>query len=140
MYELPNIGKVHVGLMKAIGFHNPLGKCPPRQYLMNNTIGTLLAYYYLRDLLKGLLLTRKDSKFVVIGHSLGGALAAMFMAALIIRKEEQLLKWLEGVYTFGQPRVGNKEFGDCMDNKLKIYGVPYFRVVYCYDLCPKGAI
>jgi hypothetical protein len=48
-----------------------------------------------------------------------------------------LLDRLEGVYTFGQPRVGNKQLGDYMKEKMEEYDVKYLRYVYCYDMVPR---
>ncbi|KAG6670584.1 hypothetical protein I3843_Q053700 [Carya illinoinensis] len=51
-----------------------------------------------------------------------------------------LLEKLEGVYTFGQPRVGNKQFVDHMDKEFKKYDVKYYRYVYCNDLVPRYSL
>lgn len=49
----------------------------------------------------------------VTGHSLGGALAILCVEAIRARKVD-----VQGCYTFGQPRVGNKEFAINYDSKL----------------------
>ncbi len=53
-----------------------------------------------------------DEQYLYItGHSLGGALATLF--AIIVDED------LDGVYTFGSPRVGNRAFKKAYDSKLK---------------------
>jgi triacylglycerol lipase len=54
----------------------------------------------------------------ITGHSLGGALA-MLWAWRIANLKFQISKSLAGVYTFGQPRVGDAGFRDCYDGLLK---------------------
>lgn len=62
----------------------------------------------------------------VTGHSLGGALATL----AVDRMTEKLLD-VSGMYTFGQPRVGNKEFANHFDRKMKRYS---FRFVDDEDI------
>jgi predicted lipase len=45
------------------------------------------------------------AKLMITGHSLGGALAIMASADLIYQKIP-----IDQIYTFGQPRVGNRAF------------------------------
>ncbi len=57
--------------------------------------------------------TNKQSLFIT-GHSLGGALATLAAARFIERHV-----YVDGLYTFGQPRVGNKNFVHSFDLLLK---------------------
>ncbi len=64
----------------------------------------------------------------VTGHSLGGALATVAAAALVENKLE-----VAGVYTFGQPRVGDRTFA----NQLSLNtGGKIYRFVNNNDMVP----
>lgn len=58
----------------------------------------------------------------VTGHSLGAALAMLTVAKL-----QAMGRPVKGLYTFGQPRVGNKTFARAFD-------APYFRLVHNNDI------
>ncbi|MDJ0599926.1 MAG: lipase family protein [Crocosphaera sp.] len=61
------------------------------------------------------------------GHSLGGALSHIVVAKLI----DELDKPVHGLYTFGQPRVGNKTFARNFNIEFKSC---YFRFVNNNDV------
>ncbi|XP_031125736.1 uncharacterized protein LOC116028079 [Ipomoea triloba] len=133
-YKLEGVGKLHAGFMRALGLQQNKGW--PKE-IERGPGKKQFAYYEIREKLREILRTNENAKFVVTGHSLGGALAILFAAVLIIQEEEELLGKMEGVYTFGQPRVGDVEFGDYMVEKLKKYRVKYFRYVYANDMVPR---
>ncbi|CAN6466654.1 unnamed protein product [Victoria cruziana] len=136
-YDIPPMGKVHEGFLRALGVE-PRGDSI---HAVNSSrkADHPLAYYAVRDRLKQLLSDDGDAKFIVTGHSLGGALAVLFPALLVLFKEQKLMDKLAGVYTFGQPRVGDSEFGDYMQKALLNRETPtrYYRFVYCNDIVPR---
>ncbi|MCC6759041.1 MAG: lipase family protein [Candidatus Omnitrophica bacterium] len=71
----------------------------------------------------------RDQTLWVTGHSLGGALATL----AVDRLTEKLMD-VSGLYTFGQPRVGDRKFADNFDRNMKRYS---FRFVDDQDIVTK---
>jgi len=65
----------------------------------------------------------------ITGHSLGGALAVLAADRLIEKSIE-----VKGIYTFGQPRVGDKDYMIKFDKKMK---ERTFRFVHDEDVVPR---
>ena len=71
--------------------------------------------YVWQDLRQAILDSRnKDQSLWITGHSLGGALATLATDRLT----EEAIK-VNGLYTFGQPRVGDEAFANNFDSKMK---------------------
>ncbi|KAJ3695903.1 hypothetical protein LUZ60_001280 [Juncus effusus] len=133
-YKIPGVGKIHGGFMKALGLQKKIGW--PKN-LSEDKEGHIYAYYAIREKLREILEENPKAKFLVTGHSLGGALAVLFPCILKYHDEEKLLEKLEGVYTYGQPRVGDATFGDYAKEFLYSPKKRYFRFVYGNDIVPR---
>jgi hypothetical protein len=71
----------------------------------------------------------------ITGHSLGGALAVLATALIYTSNElTGLENLLRGVYTFGQPMVGDGVFAK---HCAKMFGEKLFRHVYDKDVVPR---
>lgn len=68
----------------------------------------------------------KQRKIWITGHSLGGAVA--IISSTLLNFE------IAGIYTFGQPRVGDRKFVKCFDETL---GSKTFRFVHTCDIVPR---
>ena len=68
----------------------------------------------------------RGQSFWITGHSLGGALAVLTAAHLVERRFK-----VDGLYTFGQPRVGNYEFVNNFGSK---FNQRHFRIVNNEDI------
>ncbi|KAF9149312.1 hypothetical protein BG015_008896 [Linnemannia schmuckeri] len=60
---------------------------------------------------------RKKLRFYICGHSLGGALATIFLAKMV-ECNSPLLDIFSGLYTFGCPRLGDKDFSHAFGPRL----------------------
>uniref|UniRef100_A0A5B6YG33 Fungal lipase-type domain-containing protein n=1 Tax=Davidia involucrata TaxID=16924 RepID=A0A5B6YG33_DAVIN len=128
------VGKIHGGFLKALGLQED--RRMPKEF-DHSTDKKPYAYYVIRQKLRELLNKHKKAKFVVAGHSLGGALAILFVSVLALHEEASLLQRMDAVYTFGQPRVGDMQFGSYMMKKLGEYEIKYMRCCYCNDMVPR---
>jgi len=134
---MADMGHVHVGFLKALGLQEEDGKDAARAFpkdAPDAAAGKPLAYYKLREVVRDQLAKHPGATLVVTGHSLGGALAAIFPALLALHGEQDVLDRLLAVVTYGQPRVGDKVFADFLRARLR---VEMLRVVYRYDVVPR---
>lgn len=133
-YNIEGIGHIHNGFMQALGLQQDTDwpkDLPPRPD------NHQFAYYTLRQLLRDIAKENDKARFIITGHSLGGALAALFVTILAFHGESALLKKLQAVYTFGQPRAGDRHFAQFMNNLTKKYGFHYYRYIYSFDMVPR---
>ncbi|XP_059074644.1 triacylglycerol lipase OBL1-like [Cryptomeria japonica] len=148
LYKVEPIGRIHLGFLEAMGIADRSDEQVAQFHLKPNSSNGWpdnlskdhekpLAYHAIRGTLKKLLEEHKDAKFIVTGHSLGGALAILFPAILLLHNQKKLLEKLFAVYTFGQPRVGDEDMGNYMNKNINQPQPRYFRVVYCNDMIPR---
>lgn len=72
-------------------------------------------------------------KVWITGHSLGGALALLVAARMAMDNSGANMGQLAGLYTCGQPRVGDPQF---IDSAMARLGNRYFRIVHGSDIVP----
>lgn len=71
----------------------------------------------------------------ITGHSLGAAMATLAAARLFTdSRYSDVRRLLRGVYTFGQPMVGDAAFAARAE---ELFGDRYFRFVYANDIVPR---
>ncbi len=93
--------------------------------------GFLCALHYIwLDLWNTLQKERGMRSLWITGHSLGGALAVLATAKLRFEKAQPV----SGLYTYGQPRVGDFEFSSRFDQG---FGANTFRFVNFQDIVPR---
>ncbi len=90
--------------------------------------------YGIKKILLTELKNNQALKLWITGHSLGGALAILAGASCY---ENQPQINVAGIYTYGQPPVGNRQFAESFNNKLK---AKTFRFVNNNDIVPRLGI
>lgn len=84
------------------------------------------------DMLVGLAKASGVETLYVAGHSLGGAMAVLAAARLL--RMPAYREALRGVYTYGQPAVGDESFAEFGDDLI---GDRLFRHIYHHDIVPQ---
>ncbi|KAL6010473.1 hypothetical protein ACLOJK_000906 [Asimina triloba] len=139
--SMGKMGRAHMGFMKALGMQDERDyrKGWPVEYVQGDEKDDKpLAYYVIREKLKTLLREHKeadeDAHIIFTGHSLGGALAALFPTILMLHEETTILNRVWGAITYGQPRVGDATFASFVDAAAAHKN---FRAIYRYDAVPR---
>jgi len=103
--------------------HGCNGKdCKMHQGFMNGYNNLLKSGLY--RTVKGLLNKHRDAKLLITGFSLGAALAAIGSYDISQKfKEEGINIPSMVVYTFGEPRIGNKILAETINGELDIFRV-----------------
>ncbi|KAG5568600.1 hypothetical protein H5410_064388, partial [Solanum commersonii] len=112
-YEVPKIVKLHMGFLEALGLGSRANVSTFHEHLFDKNVDVTIAHP-----------ERKTAYYTVRS------------------KLKSLLKEHENardyrVYTYGQPRVGNRQLGRFMEEHLEHPVPKYFRVVYSNDLVPR---
>jgi hypothetical protein len=72
-------------------------------------------------------------RLYITGHSLGGGMAVLAAARLMLDEESAFGRLLHGVYTFGQPAVGNVDFANEWAPR---FGHRLHRHIFAEDVVP----
>nr|CAB3486027.1 unnamed protein product [Digitaria exilis] len=135
-YKIPRLGCAHAAYTHALGAQRNIG-WPKWVDHIKGKPQKVYAYYTIRDALKEVLEANKKARLLVTGHGSGGALAVLFPAILAYHKEKTVLDRLAGVYTFGQPRVGDAMLAMFVERNLDRPKKRHFRITYGHDSLPR---
>uniref|UniRef100_A0A0A9BK96 Fungal lipase-type domain-containing protein n=1 Tax=Arundo donax TaxID=35708 RepID=A0A0A9BK96_ARUDO len=135
-YKIPRLGRAHAAYTHALGAQRNIG-WPKWVEHIKGKPQKVYAYYTIRDAVKELLEANKKARLLVTGHGSGGALAVLFPAILAYHKEKAVLDRLAGVYTFGQPRVGDAMLAMFVERNLDRPKKRHFRITYGDDPLPR---
>ncbi|KAL6049195.1 C2 domain-containing protein [Balamuthia mandrillaris] len=136
-------------LLDVVDKYAPLAEFRAKQ---RKIVGNASAYEQVRDILfqlideeggghEGVRRRKKGSRkreIWITGHSLGGALATLFTAKLLL-DYPQINKRIGGLVTFGQPRLGDIHFARFMEERLMTTKgrQRYLRFVNNNDIIPR---
>jgi hypothetical protein len=118
-------GDLHLGFWTALGQVWGDTEAPPPVWPANPASGSRSS---VPDCVREFQDAQHPKLVWITGHSLGGALATMAAARLVgegVLRPEQI----GGIYTFGQPRVGDAHFAQAY-----ALGARHFRVVHDNDV------
>ena len=102
--------------------------------------GFYLSHKALRDFIRKSLeerLQKHPAKSVFIaGHSLGGAIGHLTLSSLLSSQNFAYKSNLKAVYTYGTPRLGDRDFGLDYMQKAREYGVGVYSLMNESDIVP----
>jgi hypothetical protein len=73
-------------------------------------------------------------RLFLTGHSLGGAMALLAAAKICRDEARDMRRAVQGIYTFGQPAVGDEQFAA---HQAALFGDRLYRHEYAYDAVPR---
>ncbi|KAI9504035.1 hypothetical protein GGI26_005656 [Coemansia sp. RSA 1358] len=92
---------------------------------------TRAAYPYILKNIRSAAEDYPNYKIIFLGHSLGGANAVL--SALMFARDNEYIKDRIRVWTFGEPRVGNRPFAEYY---TQVLGNQTYRITYQADIVP----
>lgn len=85
-------------------------------------------YLSVKNIIETHLSSQSNKPIVFVGHSMGGALATLAAARAATKQQK-----VQGVYTYGAPRIGNTEFTNYLKSTL---GEKVYRFTRGLDIVP----
>ncbi|KAI8980293.1 Alpha/Beta hydrolase protein [Pilobolus umbonatus] len=79
---------------------------------------------------------KRKKRLFITGHSLGGALGTIFLSKML-QSESPLLEYFAGLYTYGQPKIGDAEFSRVFSPRMTS---KIFHHAYNNDIVPRSPI
>ncbi|CEG74441.1 hypothetical protein RMATCC62417_09659 [Rhizopus microsporus] len=76
---------------------------------------------------------KKKKRLFITGHSLGGAMGTIFLGKML-QSNSPLLEHFAGLYTYGQPKIGDAEFSRVFSPKMTS---KIFHHAYNNDIIPR---
>jgi len=135
-YKVPRLGRAHAAYTHALGAQRNMG-WPKWVEHVKGKPQKVYAYYTIRDAVKGLMEANPKARLLVTGHGSGGALAVLFATVMAYHREKAVMDRLAGVYTFGQPQVGDAMLAMFAERNLDRPKKRHFRFTYASDPLPR---
>lgn len=133
--EEDTIGSAFTALFKVGGFVLRSAARSPLTLTLPRSNGKITAFQQISDALDHCSQHTDIKRIYCTGHSLGGALATVFFAQAQLSSMDQDLVSKMVVYSFGAPRMGDKQFKAWFDETGASKRV--FKVVNAQDLIPR---